>query len=76
MKRLVWGLVLLLIVLHQDVWFWDSTWLVGGVVPVALAWHMGVSVAAAVTWWLATIYCWPAELEEASQPATEGGPKR
>lgn len=73
MRTLVGGLVLLLIVLHQDVWFWTDTRLVGGVVPVALLWHMGISLGAAATWWLATLYCWPAELDE---PAGSGGATR
>jgi hypothetical protein len=64
MHRLIWGLVLLLVVLHQDFWNWDSTTLVGGVVPLALFYHACLSVAATVVWWLATRYAWPAELEK------------
>lgn len=69
MRTVVWGLVLLLIVLHQDVWFWNDTRLVFGVVPITLLWHIGISLGAAFTWSLATVYCWPHELDES--PAQE-----
>ncbi len=63
MKYVVWGLIVALLVLHQDNWFWDSTTLVWGFMPVALLYHAGISVAAGVTWCLATRYCWPEGLE-------------
>ncbi len=75
MKVLVWGLVLLLIVLHQDVWFWNDTRLFLGIVPITLLWHMGISLGAGITWWLATKYCWPTELEEAVLQETPQGGK-
>ncbi len=63
MKYVVWGLIVALLVLHQDNWFWDSTTLVWGFMPVALLYHAGISLAAGVTWYLATRYCWPEGLE-------------
>lgn len=69
MQKVVWGLVLLLILLHQDLWFWTDERLVFGVVPIGLAWHMGISIGASITWFLATLYCWPVDDAE---PA-EGG---
>ena len=54
MHQVVWGLVLLLLVLHQDVWFWEDTTLVLGFLPVGLFFHACLSVAASVTWFLAT----------------------
>lgn len=68
MHQVVWGLVLLLLVLHQDVWFWEDRTLVFGFLPVGLFFHACISVAASVTWFLATKHCWPADLE-----AEEGG---
>lgn len=59
MKKVVWGLVVLLIVLHQDVWLWDNDTLVAGFMPITLLFHAGISVAAAVTWFLATKHAWP-----------------
>jgi hypothetical protein len=61
MRTAVWGLILLLIVLHQDFWFWTDATIVFGFLPVGLAYHIGLSLAAAVVWWLATMYAWPIE---------------
>ena len=63
MQKVVWTLVVLLVVLHQDVWFWEDERLVFGFLPVGLAWHMGISVGASLTWLLATRHCWPAEAD-------------
>ena len=61
MKRLVFALIVLLAVLHQDFWFWTDDRLVFGFMPIGLAYHVGISLAAAVVWFLATRYCWPAD---------------
>jgi hypothetical protein len=53
------GLVLLLLILHQDNWFWIDGTLVFGFLPIGLAWHAGISIAAAATWFLATKIAWP-----------------
>jgi hypothetical protein len=70
MKYLVWGLVVLLVILHQDVWLWDNPKLVFGFIPITLLYHMGISAAAGITWLLATRFCWPEGLDEAD--AAEG----
>lgn len=66
MKHIVWILLLLLIVLHQDFWFWTDDTLVAGFMPIGLAYHVGLSLAASVVWWLATRYAWPVDDEEVS----------
>ncbi|MCH7995284.1 MAG: DUF3311 domain-containing protein [Planctomycetes bacterium] len=76
MRKLVYGLIILLAVLHQDFWWWHTAEpLVLGFVPIGLAFHAGISVAAAVLWALAVKYCWPADVDAldtvADQP--EGG---
>ncbi|MDE0734960.1 MAG: DUF3311 domain-containing protein [Pirellulaceae bacterium] len=58
-KYLVIGLVVLLVILHQDIWFWDSYEPAFGFMPVALLWHAGISVAASITWFIATKVAWP-----------------
>jgi hypothetical protein len=70
MKTGVWVLVLLLVLLHQDEFFWGSTHLVGGFLPVGMAWHIGISLASAVVWYLATRYAWP--VDDPSEPASPG----
>ena len=71
MRKVVWGLVLLLVVLHQDNWLWDNDTLVGGFMPITLLWHAGISVAAGFTWFLATKFAWPLGVD--GSPAEEGG---
>ena len=66
MKHIVWILLLLLIVLHQDFWFWTDDTLVAGFMPIGLAYHVGLSLAASVVWWLATKYAWPVDDEGVS----------
>ena len=69
MRRLVFGLIVLLAVLHQDFWWWDSIDpLVLGFIPIGLAYHAGVSVVAAVLWAMAIKYCWPEHLEDETEP--------
>ena len=70
MKYVVWGLVVLLVILHQDNWLWDDAPLIGGFLPITLLFHGGLSIAAAFTWFLATKFAWPAEV---AQPADPGG---
>lgn len=67
-------LVLVLLVLHQDNWFWNDDTLIFGILPIGLFWHACISVAAALTWFLATRIAWP--VDEAAgdrQRAEEGG---
>lgn len=64
MKKTFWILIALLIVLHQDFWFWDDTTLLGGVLPIGLAYHMGISLAATLLWLAVCIYSWPEGLDD------------
>jgi hypothetical protein len=59
MKYVVWALVLLLLILHQDNWLWDDTTLILGWAPITLVYQAAISAAAAVVWYLATVFCWP-----------------
>ena len=64
MKYFVWLLVLLLVILHQDYWQWNDGTLLMGFLPYTLAYHVGISLAAAAVWTLAVFYCWPKGLED------------
>ena len=70
---LIWGLVVLLIILHQDNWLWDDSTLVFGFMPIGLVYHAGISIGASITWFLATRFAWPDELDEHSAPADQKG---
>lgn len=70
MKKLVWSLLVLLGILHQDFWNWNKIEpLIFGFVPIGLAYHIGVSIVAGVLWALAVHYCWPRDVEVTDQAA-------
>lgn len=70
MKKLVILLVASLLVLHQDFWFWDDIDpVIFGFLPIGLAYHVGLSIAAAFVWALAAKYCWPPELDASEHGA-------
>ena len=74
MRRLVYGSIILLALLHQDFWWWDdSDTLVFGFVPVGLAYHAFLSLAAGMLWALAVKFCWPAGVDVEDTPAEQGG---
>ena len=54
-------LVVLLLILHQDNWFWEDNTLVFGFIPVGLFWHACISIGASLTWALATVIAWPTD---------------
>ena len=66
MKRALLVLaVVVLYVLHQDIWFWRTARpLVFGFVPIGLAYHAAFSVAAAAVLGLLVTFAWPAHLED------------
>jgi len=76
MKSLVWPLLVLLIVLHHDFWFWNDSTLVFGWCPVGLVYHMALTVVAAAFWAFAVKAGWPervvADAKKTSPQA--GGP--
>ena len=62
---LVAGVVfVLLAILHQDAWNWDSAHLVFGFMPIGLAYHALYSIVAAAFWALVVKFAWPYYLEE------------
>ena len=74
MKRIVYGLIVILAILHQDYWLWnDSETLLFGVAPAGLAYHVGVSIVAAILWALAVRFCWPEGLDDDLSTAGANG---
>ncbi|MCR9120233.1 MAG: DUF3311 domain-containing protein [bacterium] len=82
MQYVVWGLVILLLLIHQDFWFWNDRTLVFGFMPVTLLYHAGISVAASITWLLAALFAWPidddddVEANVDASAAEKGGPSK
>ena len=62
MKHVVYALLVLLYILHTDIWYWDDPSIVLGI-PIGLAYHIGFMVAASFVLWLGVKFAWPDELE-------------
>ena len=69
------ALVLLLLILHQDNWFWTDDTKLLGFMPIGLFWHACISIGASLTWFLATKIAWPIH-ETDSGDQTETGEGR
>ncbi len=72
MKTAIWVMVVVLLIIHQDFWFWENKTLVFGFMPITLLYHAGISLAAGVTWFLAIKFAWPENLDD-DAPQTEEG---
>jgi hypothetical protein len=64
-RAAVWCVLLVLVALHHDFWFWDDPSLVAGWLPIGLVWHLGLSLAAVAFWALTVKFAWPRDLEVA-----------
>lgn len=74
MPRSLIALILVLLVLHQDNWFWNDGTLVFGFIPIGLFYHACISIAASCLWLYAVKKCWPSNLESlAGADSSEGG---
>ena len=74
MKFVVYGLICLLAIVHQDYWLWDRIDpLILGFIPIGLAYQAGVSVVAAILWALAVKFCWPENLEDEGNDRIRAG---
>ncbi len=74
-KVFVWGLFLLMFILHQDKWWWDDGMLVLGFLPVGLAFHAAFSLGCALLGWVAIKLAWPHNLEAFAESETPTAPK-
>ena len=75
MRYVVWSLVVLLVILHQDNWFWEDDRLVFGFLPITLLYHACISIGAGIAWYLATVFAWPEGLEQEVNGPKEGAAK-
>ena len=70
MKRILLVVaVAALYILHQDIWFWRSSYLVFGFIPIGLFYHACFSAAAALLMWLLVTFAWPSHLEREVEQA-------
>ena len=70
-KKLLVVVVVVLYVLHQDIWYWRTAHpLVFGFVPIGLFYQACFSAAAAFVMWLLVKYAWPSHLEREVEQST------
>ncbi|MDP1561536.1 MAG: DUF3311 domain-containing protein [Pirellulaceae bacterium] len=61
-NKWVWLAIAGLLLLHHDFWFWENDYLVGGFMPIGLAYHVVYSMVVTVTWVILTFKFWPQDL--------------
>jgi hypothetical protein len=61
-RPLLYGALLLLLLFHTDLWFWNDGTLVLGL-PVGLTYHIGFALAVSVLMVLLVKFAWPRGLE-------------
>jgi hypothetical protein len=64
MNKWFWLTIGGLLLLHHDFWFWNDATLVGGFLPIGLAYHVALSILITVAWAVLTITCWPTDLSQ------------
>ncbi len=64
MKWLLTLMVVVVLLLHHDIWFWKDNTLVLGFIPIGLAYHIFYSCLASLTMWILVRLAWPKPLEE------------
>ena len=75
-KFLLTAMVLLVYVLHQDLWNWRKYEpLLFGFLPVGLTYHVGYSILASVMMALLVRFAWPKHLEAVTPEREKGGGK-
>lgn len=57
------GLLLCLVLLYENPWFWGETWLLAGI-PINLAYHIGVCVLTTLAMLVVVRWGWPKQLDE------------
>lgn len=73
MRKIVWPLLALLVILHHDFWFWNDPTLVAGWFPIGLLYHVGLSLVAA-GFWLCVVKCaWPSNLANEQPSSVNAG---
>jgi hypothetical protein len=59
---LLYAALVVLYLLHNDLWLWNDASLVLGL-PAGLAYHIGFAVATSIVLALLVIHAWPAHLD-------------
>jgi hypothetical protein len=65
MRTALWLVLIALVLLHHDFWFWDDPTLVAGWLPIGLLYHIVLSLVASAFWFCAVKCAWPVSEEDA-----------
>jgi hypothetical protein len=76
MKWLLTLMVLVVYVLHHDIWNWHDRTLVLGFLPIGLAYQAGYSILAAVMMAVLVATAWPGHLEDVEPEAGVAATRR
>ena len=68
MKKVVIALFIIMLVIHQDFWFWGDATLVFGFMPIGLFYHAVFSIGCALLGALAIKYLWPEGADQDDEP--------
>ena len=71
MKKVVIALFVIMLIIHQDFWYWSDASLIFGFMPIGLFYHALFSIACAILGALAIKYLWPTEAEAHSESGPE-----
>ncbi len=74
-KLLLFLLIAVVYVLHQDNWNWNSSEIVLGFLPVGLAYHAGYSILAAIMMAVLVKFAWPKDLESSEPGNADADPR-
>lgn len=66
MRWILYFAMVVLYVLHNDLWFWNNAQMVLGL-PIGLTYHIFYCVVASGMMFLLIKYAWPRELEEEAE---------
>ena len=69
--RMFWVAFVVLIVLHHDWWFWNDGAIAFGFIPIGLAYHAFISIAASALWAWAVFDVMADSLVEDPAPSSE-----
>jgi hypothetical protein len=78
MKPVVWILLIAMLVLHHDWWFWDDATLVFDWCPIGLFYQVVLSAVAGLFWLFVVTCHWPSDLaasdaESIASDSDQGG---
>ncbi len=59
MRTALWLVLIALVLLHHDFWFWADATLIAGWLPIGLLYHILLSLVASAFWFCAVKFAWP-----------------